>query len=174
MGARRRVIVIGAGVGGLVSALLCAARGYETLVIEAAQAPGGKLREIVAEGRRIDTGPTVFTMRDVFEDIFASAGASLNDHLKLTRAQKLARHAWRDGSRLDLTGDIEIDADAIGAFAGPREALGYSAFAERSARVYETLRDSFIRASRPSLLSLSMRIGLSRSPDLFAITPFAT
>ena len=44
MGARRRVIVIGAGVGGLVSALLCAARGYETLVIEAAQAPGGKLR----------------------------------------------------------------------------------------------------------------------------------
>lgn len=174
MAARRRVIVIGAGVGGLVSALLCAAQGLETLVIEAAPAPGGKLREIEAEGRRIDVGPTVFTMRDVFEDIFASAGFSLMDHIKLARAQKLARHAWRDGSRLDLTGDIETNAEAIGDFAGAREAAGYRAFAARSARVYATLRDTFIRASRPNLISLTSRIGLSRVHDLFAITPFAT
>ena len=51
-----------------------------------------------------------------------SAGASLGDHLTLTRANILARHAWADGSRLDLFEDVDANAEAIGAFAGAAEA----------------------------------------------------
>ena len=174
MAASRRVIVIGAGVGGLVTALLSAASGLETLVVEQAAAPGGKLREIDAEGRPVDVGPTVFTMRGVFEEIFASAGAALEDHLTLKPAFRLARHAWGAGARLDLFGDVDANVDAIGDFAGAAEARGYRAFAARGARVYDTLRDSFIRASRPDPLTLTARLGLRRLPDLLAISPYTT
>jgi 1-hydroxycarotenoid 3,4-desaturase len=171
---KRRVIVIGAGIGGLTAALLTAAQGLDTLVLERASAPGGKLRELEVDGRKIDAGPTVFTMRDVFEELFASAGASLEDHLKLKRAEVLARHAWTDGSRLDLTGDIEENAEAIGDFGGAAEARGYRAFAARSVDMLKTLDQTFMRASRPNPLSLAARVGLFNLPRLMAISPFET
>ena len=68
------IIVIGAGIGGLVSALLLATRGEAVTVIEKEAAPGGKVRQLIVDGAMIDAGPTVFTMRSVFDAIFADAG----------------------------------------------------------------------------------------------------
>ena len=73
----QKVIVIGAGIGGLVTAVQLAARGLEVRVVERASAPGGKMREIALGPHRVDAGPTVFTMRWIFEEIFADAGTSL-------------------------------------------------------------------------------------------------
>ncbi|MEY3475509.1 MAG: phytoene desaturase, partial [Pseudomonadota bacterium] len=56
-----RVVVVGAGVGGLVSALLLACRGLDVTLVEAAPEPGGKMRQIVLGDARIDAGPTVIT-----------------------------------------------------------------------------------------------------------------
>lgn len=72
-----RVVVVGAGIGGLVSALLLAQRGLQVTLCEAAAAPGGKMRQLEVDGAAIDAGPTVFTMRWVFDEILAQAGASL-------------------------------------------------------------------------------------------------
>ncbi len=102
---RGRVVVVGAGVGGLVAALDLAARGVEVLVLERAAAPGGKMREVEVGGAAIDAGPTVFTMRWVFDELFDAAGAALADHLTLQPLDVLARHAWRDDQRLDLYAD---------------------------------------------------------------------
>jgi 1-hydroxycarotenoid 3,4-desaturase len=129
----KRVLVIGAGIGGLVAGLELAARGIAVEILERASTPGGKIRQ--TGPARIDGGPTVFTMRWVFDEIFAAAGARLEDHLKLQPLTILARHAWEDGSRLDLFADIERSADAIGTFAGAREAQGYRDFCERARRV---------------------------------------
>jgi 1-hydroxycarotenoid 3,4-desaturase len=166
-----RVVVIGAGIGGLVAAVMLAARGLDVLVVEKEAAPGGKLREVTAGTARIDAGPTVFTMRWVFEEIFAAAGASLDEHLTLTRSRVLARHAWADGSRLDLFADRAESADAIGAFAGAAEARGFEAFAARAARIWRTLEGSFIREDRPSVLDLVAKAG---ARDLMGISPFTT
>jgi 1-hydroxycarotenoid 3,4-desaturase len=68
---RDRVVVIGAGVGGLVGALALASRGVAVTVVERAEGPGGKMREVGVGRARLDSGPTVFTMRSVFEEIFA-------------------------------------------------------------------------------------------------------
>ena len=65
-------------------------------------------------------------MRDVFEALFEEAGDLAGDHLTLTRANILARHAWADGSRLDLFADVDANAEAIGAFAGAAEAARLS------------------------------------------------
>ena len=76
------------------------------------------MRELEVGGARIDAGPTVFTMRQVFDEIFASAGASFADRVSVRRAEVLARHAWSGQERLDLYADVDRSADAIGTLRG--------------------------------------------------------
>jgi 1-hydroxycarotenoid 3,4-desaturase len=168
------VVVIGAGIGGLACALRLAARGVDVLVLERAATVGGKLREVGIDGARLDAGPTVLTMRWVFDDLFADADLRVDDHLRLVRAQTLARHAWADGSRLDLYADIERSAEAIAAFAGRREADGYRAFCERARSIYRTLEGPFLKSTQPNPVSLAQRVGLRGLGDLVRISPFAT
>jgi 1-hydroxycarotenoid 3,4-desaturase len=170
----QRVIVIGAGVGGLVAALLLSARGFEVTVIERAESPGGKMREVEAGGLRLDAGPTVFTMRWAFDEIFDEAGADFASLLRLRPAEILARHAWQDGARLDLFADLARSADAIAALAGPAEAEGFRRFCARARSIYETLRNSFILAQRPSPVRLVRRAGFGGLPNLLRISPFTT
>jgi 1-hydroxycarotenoid 3,4-desaturase len=169
-----KVAIVGAGIGGLSAALLLANRGLDVVVLERADTPGGKMREVAVGGTAVDAGPTVFTMRWVFDEMFAEAGASLDDHIRLRKTDLLARHAWGPDQRLDLFADRRRSADAIGRFAGPTEARGYLDFCARSERVYLTLRDSFIRAQRPSVFSLTQAAGLRGLGDLARISPFAT
>lgn len=168
------VVVIGAGMGGLSAAIDLAARGMRVTVVERAGRPGGKMREVPVAGARIDGGPTVFTMRWVFEDLFATAGESLADHLALTPAEVLARHAWVQGGRFDLFADLERSVDSVGAFAGPDEARRYRAFCARAKQAYDTLEGSFIKAPRPNPVSLVARAGLKGLPGMTRNSPFST
>ena len=172
--ASRRVIVVGAGVGGLVAALELAASGVEVLLLERAAQPGGKMRELTVGGLAMDAGPTVFTMRWVFDELFDAVGTRLTDHLQLAPLNVLARHAWSAHERLDLFADVAQSADAIGAFAGPQASRGYLAFCERARAIYQTLDQPFLRGSRPNPLSLVHRAGLRGLPGLMRISPFAT
>ncbi|MCG6897383.1 MAG: phytoene desaturase [Thiocapsa sp.] len=167
-----KVIVVGAGIGGLVTAVDLASRGLEVHVLERAATPGGKMREVRIGDHRIDAGPTVFTMRWVFEEIFTEAGASLSDYLKLRPVEILARHAWSEQERLDLFADQERTIDAIGDFAGAAEARRYRGFCEHARTIFETLDGPFIRSSRPNPLSLVSRCGVSGFPGLRQIKPF--
>ncbi len=169
-----RVAIIGAGIGGLAAGALLAARGVEVVILERAPRPGGKMRQVEIDGRRIDAGPTVLTMPWVFEEIFAAAGADFARAVALRPAEILARHAWGADQRLDLFTDIDRSAEAIGDLCGPKEALGYRAFCARARAIYDTLESSFIRAARPNPVSLFFRVGPQRLPSLLRISPFAT
>ena len=164
MGVERRVVVVGAGMGGLAASVALASRGFRVTTVDAAGGPGGKMREVDAGGRLIDSGPTVLTMRWVFDRIFEDAGASLSAEVGTSRAVTLARHGWGDGSRLDLYSDIDRSADAIACFAGPREADGYRRFCKRAEAIYRTLRDTFISGSRTGPVELAARVGFRAFP----------
>ncbi len=168
------IAIIGAGIGGLVAALTLARQGFAVTVHERAAAPGGKMREIEIDGRKIDAGPTVFTMRWVFEAIFEAAGSSLDAELKLSRADILARHAWRAGETFDLHADRDASADAIGRFAGAEEARRYLEFCERAAGIFKTLDAPFMRSHNPSVLGLMRGVGPRGVGSLFKIQPFTT
>ena len=164
--------VVGTGVGGLAVAVDLARQGCQVTLLERAATPGGKMREVIVGGRAIDAGPTVFTMRWVFESLFADAGVRLEDRLDLRPAEILARHAWSATERLDLFADPERSAEAIGGFAGPKAADGFRAFCRQAARTYATLETPFIKAPLPSMLTLARDVRSLR--DLLAIRPFQT
>ncbi|HEX8388431.1 MAG TPA: phytoene desaturase family protein [Sphingomonas sp.] len=161
---QERVVVVGGGIGGLVSAALLAARGCDVTLVEAQAGPGGKLRAVMVDGEPVDGGPTVFTMRDVFDAVFAEYGESLDDHLTLKPARTLARHAWGD-ARLDLSADPAESEAAVGAFAGAAEARGYRAFRAESRRLFEALDRPYLRDSKPDPITLGWRMGLRGFPD---------
>lgn len=173
--AEHRVVVVGAGIGGLVSALLLACRGLAVTLVEAADAPGGKMRRVAVDGVGVDSGPTVFTMRWVFDQILAEAGSSLAERVRLTPLSVLARHAWRGhGPTLDLFADRERSAAAVGAFSGAAEARRFVAFCDEARRLYDTLEGPYIRSERPTLLGMAGDLGPRGLAVLTGLGPFAT
>ncbi|MEO7432739.1 MAG: 1-hydroxycarotenoid 3,4-desaturase CrtD [Dokdonella sp.] len=169
-----RVVVIGAGIGGLAAALELAASGADVTVLERASGPGGKMRTVDVGGAGIDAGPTVFTMRWVFEALFESVGLDFADVVHLDAAQTLARHAWCDGSRLDLHADLQQTVDAISIFAGADEGRHYREFTQRARKIYTTLEKPFIRSARTGPLGLMRNAGVRGFGDLLRISPFTT
>lgn len=169
-----RVVVIGAGIGGLSAAIALAARGVDVTLLEKEAHAGGKMRAPLVAGRAIDSGPTVLTMKWVFDRLFACAGSSFDACVPLSRADVLARHFWRDGSSLDLFDDVDRTADAIAAFSTAAEADAYRAFTRQSARIYDTLERPYMDAECPGPMDLVARIGPGRIGDLLSLRPFST
>lgn len=165
-------IIIGAGIGGLASAALLAARGVSVTVVESAAGPGGKACTHDVDGEAIDAGPTVFTLKPVFEALFEAAGANLSDYVSVRASPHVARHAWSETERLDLYADRQASADAIGDFAGAKEAQGFLSFSREAQRIYDILDRPFLNDSKPYPPHLMWRIGLWRVGDLIAIRPY--
>ncbi|MEM8788115.1 MAG: 1-hydroxycarotenoid 3,4-desaturase CrtD [Pseudomonadota bacterium] len=149
------VIVIGAGIGGLVAALELAHRGLPVTVLDRGPAPGGKIRAIATPAGPVDGGPTVFTMAWVFEALFDAVGETLDAHVRRTRLDVLARHHWRGSPRLDLFADPAQSRDAVGQFAGAGEARAFDRFCARAARLFQAFDAPVMRAADPSPLGVA-------------------
>lgn len=137
------VVIIGAGIGGLSAAIRLAARGLRVVIVEQNDHVGGKMDEIQAAGFRFDTGPSVITMRPVFEALFAAAGRRLSDYLTLLPVDPLTRYFYPDGSRLDLSRDLSALLPQIEAFS-PGDADGYLRYLAHAVRIYRLTRQVFI------------------------------
>lgn len=156
--------------GGLAAALSLSGRADVT-VFERRDRAGGKIRARAAGGALTDIGPTVLTMKWVFDELFARAGADFGSELPAERLGVLARHAWRDGSRFDLLDEDRAAADAVARFAGAAEAQGFDRFLADARRILSTLRESFLRAPAPSMIRLMTGAGPVK---LLGIDPFST
>jgi 1-hydroxycarotenoid 3,4-desaturase len=169
----RRTVVIGAGVGGLAASIDLARSGHDVTLIERAEYVGGKLRSLSPQSRAIDAGPTVFTMRHVFESLFADAGRRLEDELRLHPASLLARHVWGDDPAiLDLHADPKRSMEAIGEFAGLREARGFGEFLERAGTLHECLREPFMMSPRPTTTGLMRELGFAGMLAMWRTPPW--
>ncbi len=163
------VVIIGAGIGGLSAAVRLAARGLRVVIIEQNDRVGGKMGEIRAAGFRFDTGPSVITMRPVFEDLFAAAGRRLSDYLTLLPVDPLTRYFYPDGSRLDLSRALADLLPQIESFS-PRDVDGYLRYLAHASRIYRLTRRVFIFGPPLSLKSAPDFPLL----DVFKIDPFRT
>lgn len=168
---REHLVIVGGGIGGLVAAALAACDGARVTLCEAQDSPGGKLRALDVDGAPVDAGPTVFTMRAIFDEIFAACDDSLDHHLTLQPSALLARHAW-GGDTLDLHADPAHSEQAIAAFAGNAALAGFRAFRAEARRIHGALDRSFLRAPRTNPIGLTARMIRHAPRDIFALRPY--
>ncbi len=106
MDMRRTAIVIGAGIGGISTAARLARQGFDVTVLEKNEKPGGRANQIICDGHRFDTGPTLFLMPEVWEETFAALGEKMSDHLQLKRIDPTYKVYFEDGIQLELTSNL--------------------------------------------------------------------
>jgi phytoene desaturase len=154
VGPTDRIVVVGAGLGGLSAALRLAGAGREVTVLEREAVPGGRAGRLELDGYSFDTGPTVLTMPELIADALAAVGERLEDWLELEPVDPLYRAYYPDGSTLDVRADVEAMAAEVERVCGPAEAAGYRRFVNYVSALYRAELGSFIDRNIDSPLGL--------------------
>ena len=148
------VVVVGAGLAGLSTALRLAGAGRKVTVIERESVPGGRNGLLNKDGYAFDTGPSVLTMPSLINDAFNSVGEELKDWLELTPVKPLYRAFYADGSQLDVhanTGEMEAE---IAKHISSEEAAGYRRYVDFVTKLYKYEMNDFIDRNIDSPLNL--------------------
>ncbi len=164
-----RVVVIGAGVGGLAAAARLAALGHRVSVHERAATHGGKLGEYRRDGFTFDTGPSLLTLPQVFTDLFAATGGPAD--LRIEPVDPACGYTFADGTRLDLPHDPAAVPAALDAALGPGRGAAWQGWYDRSARLWDLVGEPVLH--RPLRARDLARFG-TRLRDLQAVAPWRT
>ncbi len=135
--------VIGSGIGGIASAIRLAAKGYRVSVFEQAGEAGGKLSELRSGGFRFDTGPSLFTMPWLVDELFLIAGRNPRDYFNYLPLASSCRYFWEDGTRVTAWKEPGNFARELAQNTGmePGQVL---AFLRKSERLYEITHEIFL------------------------------
>ena len=164
-----RIVVIGAGMGGMAAAARLRVKGHEVTVVEAADTHGGKLGTYRRDGFAFDTGPSLFTIPAVYRDLFAKTGAPLEDCVDLVALEPGFRYRFADGTRLDMPGvGAGRGAAAMGEALGGRAAEDWRALLQRGGRMWATTRRPFLESPLTGMRDL-----LPLARDLSAVRTVA-
>ncbi|MBO3761763.1 phytoene desaturase [Ciceribacter sp. L1K22] len=133
---RPHAVVIGAGVGGLSSGALLAARGYRVTIFDPLDAPGGRAYAHRQDGFVFDAGPTIITAPWLFEELWRDCGGRMQDDVELRACDPFYRIRFDDGTWFDYSGDKAAMEAEVARFE-PRDVAGYRGFMDESRRIYE-------------------------------------
>jgi len=157
------VVVIGAGMGGLAAAARLAAKGLAVTVVEALHEPGGKAGTVVIDGVRCDTGPSVVTMPDVVEQLFADCGRP--NPVRLRTLEPAFRYRWPDGVALDVHHAPDDTVASVRRTLGSKPADELEQFLGYAKTIWELAGPAFVRGPSPGIGTF-FRMGLGRLLEL--------
>ena len=167
-----RVVVIGAGMGGLAVAARLAAGRHDVLVLEQADDVGGKVGWYSRDGFGFDTGPSLLTLPAVYRDLFRNTGGPLEDEVELTPVDPVCHYRFADGIELDLP-NVSRPAiaaawdDALGDGAG----ADWTSFLDRAGRIWDATREPFLQAPLDGARTL-VALSRGRMSDLRTVAPW--
>lgn len=149
-----RVVVIGAGLGGLSAAAHLVGAGHEVTVIERESRPGGRAGVVRESDFVLDTGPTVLTMPHLVEATFAAAGRDMSQYVTIDPVDPMYRAVFADGSVLHVRRGRDAMREEIRQFANAREAGAFGEFCEWVTELYQLEMPRFIETNYDSAFDL--------------------
>jgi phytoene desaturase len=168
-----RIVVVGAGMGGLAVSARLATQGHDVTICEQSTTVGGKLGWFTRDGFGFDTGPHLLTLPAVYRDLFLKTGQALEESVDLVPVDPVRRYRFADGTVLDLPNvsrgrtTAALDA-AFGTGAGEQ----WAALMDRGGQVWDATRGTFLESpvdGARTLLRESRRVR-----DLRAVAPWQT
>lgn len=135
---QKRVIVVGAGPGGLSAAMLLAHRGYDVTVYEKEAEVGGRNGSLKQDGYTFDIGPTFFMMKDILEEVFSLCGEKLESHVKLHELDPLYRLQFDRERELFPSRDPEKMRSEIERLF-PGESKGLDSYLKKEKKKYDKI-----------------------------------
>ena len=167
-----RVVVVGAGLGGLAAAARLAASGHGVTVVEQSDTVGGKLGRFARDGHVFDTGPSLVTLPQVYRDLFAATGGPLEDAVDLVRLDPAVAYRFADGTRLAMPGRPEAVPGALDDVLGAGAGAQWAALQARAADMWRISEGPFLRSPLRGAATLAR---LARNPaDVAGIAPWQT
>jgi phytoene desaturase len=136
-------IVIGSGIGGLATAIRLSLKGYDAHVFEKNTQPGGKIGELFLSGCRFDTGPSLFTLPALVDELFTLAGENPRDHFNYVSLPSSCRYFYDDGTLLNAWTDRNRFAAEVESVTG-EPAVKVIAFLDECAELYDLTAGIFI------------------------------
>ena len=130
-----RAIIIGAGLGGLASAMRLGARGYDVTVIDKLDVPGGRGSAIWQDGFRFDLGPTIVTVPQLYRELWAACGREFDEDVELRALNPFYEIRWPDGTKFVAQQDTDKMRAEV-AKIEPRDVKGFEKFLKDSERRY--------------------------------------
>ncbi|MCK0167687.1 phytoene desaturase [Jannaschia sp. S6380] len=128
-------LIIGAGLGGLAAAMRLGAKGYRVTVLDRLDRVGGRGSSITRDGHRFDLGPTIVTVPQVFEELWAACGRDFRRDVDLRPLDPFYEVRWPDGSRFRASGKTEAMIEEV-ARLNPDDVAGYVRFLRESETRY--------------------------------------
>ncbi len=170
----KRVVVVGAGVGGLAAAVELSARpGVEVVVVEAADRVGGKMGVAFHDGVRFDTGPSLFTLPEVLRGVVESRGKVLEEELELFRPAPVFRYLLSREERLDVAARLEETGENVRRSLGAKAAGEFREFMGYSRKIWEAAAPHFVMGQAPTAFS-AVKLGLRELKALRDIDSMTT
>jgi len=131
-----KAVVIGAGLGGIASALRLRAKGYDVVIIDQRERLGGRAQQFNIEGFIFDAGPTVITAPFLLEELFSLFNKQMSDYIDLVPVEPWYRFVYSDGTHFDYGGTIEDTLERI-AQIEPDDQAGYLALLKQSEAIFD-------------------------------------
>lgn len=166
----KKIIIIGAGLGGLSAACRLAKAGFYVTVLEKNETVGGKVNTISADGFTFDAGASLVTMKHIFEELFEFCGKDINDYLNFERLEPICRYFWSDGTKFDASEDLQKTEREIEQMS-PTDVGNFRTYLNDAKTKYEIAERTFLAKSLNELPKLLTPQNL---PDLLKISTLKT
>ena len=164
----KKVVVIGGGLGGLSAAVSMAQSGFDVSLYEKNNHLGGKLNRLEKDGFGFDLGPSILTMKSIFQNLFDKSQVDMEDYFKSIRLDLEWRSFFSDGSIIDLYGDLDKMGQNNSDLT-EKDMEEYTEFLEYCKQLYDITEDGYLGEGLDDLSDIIRYHGVVKAGTAFDV-----
>lgn len=166
---KKKVIVIGGGLGGLSAAISLQQKGYDVHLYEQNNHLGGKLNRLEQDGFGFDLGPSILTMPHIFETLFRQSGKHMRNYIKIQRLNHQWRSFFPDGNVLDLYEDLR-DMEEQNPSLTEKDIKQYTNLLKYSKKLYDITEQGYFDQGLDNMKDILQYHGVFQSLSKFDLS----